>query len=248
MFPSKKRLVWLDALRGFCVVLMLLYHTLYDLAALELIPYSLLKHPIINAVHWGFATLFVLISGFSCSLSRNNTKRGLRLLVLALLLSGVTALIEKAALHFLNLEVYCFIAFGILHLLAVSALLYGLFGLERRLNGNPSIGIWFCATALLSAGFATGVRTEAAFLFPFGMISEQFRSADYFPLLPWGFVFLTGAWIGTQYAAGKLRVRPRSCTLRLLPYLGRHSLAVYLLHQPIVLAGCFGISVLIRIL
>lgn len=242
------RLVWLDALRGFCVVLMLLYHTAYDLASVELIPESLLYRPSVTGLHWGFTSLFVLISGFSCTLSRSNTRRGLRLLGLALLLSGATALAERLALRLFDAELFCFIAFGILHMLSLSMLLYGLLLEKCRGMDSPYAGVFFCAASLLTAGLATGAACGASWLFPFGFISEGFRSADYFPLLPWGFVFLFGAWLGRQYAAGRLPLKVPDLGLCVLPWLGRHALLLYFVHQPVILAACFGTAALLRIL
>ena len=72
--------------------------------------------------------------------------------------------------------------------------------------------------------------------FPLGLPSAGFYSSDYFPLVPWLFLFWTGLylWRGQSEAA-----REKLAGLPAVPglaWLGRHSLAVYMLHQPVLMA------------
>ena len=78
-------------------------------------------------------------------------------------------------------------------------------------------------------------------LYPLGLTRPDFASADYFPLLPWLFLFLMGTVLGGWC------LRHRDCRLLTVPlpgaltFPGRHSLLRYLLHQPVL----FGLAKLI---
>ena len=83
-------------------------------------------------------------------------------------------------------------------------------------------------------------------MFILGFTTDEFYSADYFPLLPWLFLFLAGYYaVKTGFIQrfkglfGPLRVKP-------LAFLGRHALWVYLLHQPVILAVCFAVSACLK--
>jgi uncharacterized membrane protein len=80
---------------------------------------------------------------------------------------------------------------------------------------------------------------QTRWLWPFGFLYPGFSSADYFPLLPWLFLFLFGAWLGGRVTGGggpdwlRVKVPPA------LTWPGRHSLLLYLVHQPILYGICY---------
>ena len=82
------------------------------------------------------------------------------------------------------------------------------------------------------------VRARIPWLLPLGVIWPEFTSADYFPLMPNLAYFLVGAVIGRNvYARRQTRfpkVNTQNPAVRFLTLLGRHSLPVYLLHQPVL--------------
>ena len=83
--------------------------------------------------------------------------------------------------------------------------------------------------------------TASPWLFPLGFPQPWFASADYFPILPWTLLFLAGSYLGVWARAGRL---PSFCYRGCVPALrtlGRKSLWIYLLHQPvlILLLGAF---------
>jgi uncharacterized membrane protein len=87
---------------------------------------------------------------------------------------------------------------------------------------------------------------ETNWLYPIGLITPAFSSGDYFPLLPHFGFFLIGAAAGRIFYAQKKTLFPwvneKSILLRPLIFLGRHSLWVYLLHQPILNGLCLLLS------
>ena len=82
--PAGERIQSIDALRGLCVVLMCIHHLLYDLAAFLGAPWWLFDNPVFRILHYIFAGCFIFLSGLSSRFSRSNTKRGLKVIAIAL--------------------------------------------------------------------------------------------------------------------------------------------------------------------
>ena len=80
-----------------------------------------------------------------------------------------------------------------------------------------------------------GAAIRFDWLLPLGIHSPEFASYDYFPLVPWFGVFLAGAALGKwAYAPGRslLPLSPRETFIN---FAGRHSLLIYLVHQPVIM-------------
>ena len=79
--------------------------------------------------------------------------------------------------------------------------------------------------------------------FPLGLGPSGIFSADYFPLLPWIFVFLFGTWLGRYIKDGKFPAWFYEASMPGFSTVGRHSLVIYVLHQPVlyglVMAGLY---------
>ena len=145
---------------------------------------------------------------------------------------------------------------GIRFLLGAFVLIPALFVLDRtRGNGrvflspkNPHfidltkrelLGGIACGAALLvfALTFALPVRVRVGvpFLFPLGLRTAAFASADYYPLLPWGALFFAAAAaaerLGDMPPERKYESAPRA-----LVWMSRRSLFIYLVHQPVLLA------------
>ena len=232
---TKKRVWELDALRGLCIIGMIVVHMFYDIGAftdkgIELPNWFYL---IKNYGH----ILFVLISGICATLTAHSTlKRGLVVFGCGLLVSYVTLFMEFVIGGFSYLRIW----FGILHMLGVCMMLYPIF---RKLP--------FWALALFGAAFiALGLWMDTLtvsvnYLFPLGLCSDTFYAgSDYFAIFPGFGWFLIGAAIGKTAYRKKESLLPKVNAdfflLRGLRFIGRHSLLIYLLHQPLL----FGITFL----
>jgi uncharacterized membrane protein len=234
--PSRRRdRIWeIDFLRGLSIILMVGYHLLYDLGAMagvgSLLGFTTdLSTPAWLAAQYFFAALFVVLSGTSSTLSRGNVRRSLKLLAVALLVTAVTFVFNRAAT----------VHFGILHCLGASILLYGL-AFERA--KAPACAVAGAAVIGLSAAlpFALkGVPIRFDWLLPFGIHSPGYSSFDYFPLLPWFGIFLAGAALGKSVYASKRSVIRRRLPATFINFAGRHSLLIYIVHQPVILAALY---------
>ena len=243
------RIQSVDALRGLCVVLMCFHHFFYDLAAFLGAPWWIFNNPVFNVLHYIFAGCFILLSGVSSRFSRSNLKRGAKLLAIALALTLVTLGGEWLGKRLMGEELYIRILFGVLHMLSLCMLFYGL--THKLWDKLPD---WFMAplcvfSVVLTARLTNGLLvTGPAWAFPFGFITEYFYSADYFPLLPWLFVFLLGTWLGGKIKAGKLPEKFYTAQFPFFPRVGRRALLVYILHQPALVLLTLGIGALFGIL
>jgi uncharacterized membrane protein len=86
-------------------------------------------------------------------------------------------------------------------------------------------------------------------LIPLGIVPEGFISSDYFPLLPHLGFFLLGAVLGKTLYAKKqsllLDVNARNPIIRFFRFCGKHSLWIYLLHQPVLNSICWALSAIL---
>ena len=75
---------------------------------------------------------------------------------------------------------------------------------------------------------------QSNWLMPLGFVPNGFFSADYFPLLPWVFVFFAGSLAGVPLKEGRFPAFVYPTHVRWLAAVGRHTLWIYLLHQPVI--------------
>ena len=224
---QKKRIELMDAVRGLSLILMVFHHFFYDLVVFAGAPGWLFSNPVFDPLHYFFAGLFIFLSGISSNFSHSNTARGAKVIGIALVITLVTTLMDMA------------IVFGILHFLGVCMLLYGLTqGFWRRVNEKlpwlvPALSL---IGVIATARFANGYPTAKPHLWMFGLTAPGFASADYFPLLPWVFVFLLGTWAGKYVREGRLPRWFYETKVPFLPAVGRRSLLIYVLHQPLLYA------------
>lgn len=238
---QRPRLYLMDELRGFAVFCMVFYHAFYTFAFLYEIKWMMILFQFFTPAEPFFAALFIMISGVSSLLSRSNLRRGLRLLAIALAVTLVTAIVTPD---------YA-IWFGILHFLAVCMILYGLLG--RYLKKIPFswvivllfVFLYFFTRPIPSGylGFGPvsviplpGEIYHIPGLFPLGFYDSSFRSSDYFPLLPWGFLFLAGTVIGIPVAKGLAPQWMYPSRVPFFSWMGRWALIIYMAHQPLIYA------------
>lgn len=181
--------------------------------------------------------VFILLSGFCLPLGHHPFRRGA-------VVFGAGALVTAVTLLFLPEEV---VWFGVLTLLGSSMLLTAaLDPLLRRVP--PAVGValsallfwgtyptmngfWNLPGGRLALPQALYASYPTAYL---GFMPKSFFSTDYFPLLPWLFLFWAGYFL--HHLVGRGRLAPlRRSVCPPLGWMGRHSLVLYLLHQPVIL-------------
>lgn len=221
---SNKRIWELDYLRGIAILLMVFFHFIWDLNEFYQLPLRY-ENGWVYYIGKAAASLFIFIAGISCSLSKNNSKRGLKLIFWGLVITFTTSIAVPGTNIF----------FGILHFLGVSILLYPLCSRLR-----PGI-LLTLGTLIISLGFylETVTIVSTNLLAPLGLIGEGFYSADYYPLVPWFGLFLYGVASGKLVYPNKQSLFSHNLDQSMLVAAGRHSLLIYLIHQPLLLLILF---------
>ncbi|MCI8442885.1 MAG: DUF1624 domain-containing protein [Provencibacterium sp.] len=237
---DSRRIHLLDEIRGGAIILMVFYHAGYDLAAIFGVDMPFFFSPQMNLIRDIMGGTFFFISGCSCRLSRSNLRRGLQTLLFALIMSAVTYLVIPEQV----------ILFGVLHSLSCCMLLFALgsrlFDRIKPFFGALFSAIAFYLTFTVPSGLFGGLTYhfalpralyECGFLFPLGFPSPRFFSSDYYPLIPWFFLFLCGAYVGAYIREDRLPAWCCRLHLPLLAFVGRHTMPIYLLHQPLIFGG-----------
>ena len=179
--------------------------------------------------NWG-GVLFFLLSGLCATLGSRPVRRGAVVLGAGLICTAVTMAGRALGM----LPDYMIIRFGVLHCLGLCMLLWPVF---RKLP------VWLLA--VLGAGLAVlGIYLTKCVMVEFsgfawlGLLYPSYSSADYFPLLPYLGFFLLGAVLGRLLYAKTESLLPqweKIWCFRALRWCGRHSLILYLLHQPLLM-------------
>ena len=231
----KERFYEIDALRGIAIILMISYHTLYDLYYFTSINVNLW-----SGTFWSIgrasASIFIFLVGVSLTISFSRIKdrykkteiinkyfiRGTYTFSLGLLITAMTYLfLDRGTIYF-----------GILHFIGLSIIIA--YPFLRLKNINLLLG-----SAIIVTGFYLKTLTmNTPYLIFLGLRPESFYTLDYFPLFPWFGIVLIGICFGnTFYPNGKRKIKVPDIQkyIRPLTILGKNSLIIYLIHQPLLI-------------
>lgn len=227
---KKKRIEILDALRGFAVILMICHHFMYDMESFLNVPGDFFLIRFFYMIQPFIASTFIVLCGISSNFSASNIKRGFITLAVAVGITGVTTLMDMP------------IVFGVLHLLSVCMLFYGF--TYKLWEKVPKIFMAiFCVLGIIVSSYCVNnIEIQSDHLWILGWKSDGFVSFDYFPLLPWIFVFLFGTWLGYYIKNNRFPKWFYNAKIPVLPFIGRHALIIYIIHQPVL----YGITMLLR--
>lgn len=228
-----KRRIWeLDALRGICIIGMVIVHLMYDLV--ELYKILDMEYPTWFTFIWRCGSVaFVVLSGLCVTLGSRNLRRGSIVFGCGMLVTAVTY-----GMTFFGYHESIVIYFGVLHCLGVCMLLWPIF---KKLPWW-ALAVLGAAFVILGLYLQTQPRVDVRYLMPLGLPWKGFLSSDYFPLFPNLGYFLLGAFLGRTVYRKKETLFPsvseQNILVRFFSFCGRQSLLIYLLHQPILNAVC----------
>lgn len=241
----QKRFWEIDFLRGVAIIMMVVFHSAFNLYYFDAFSID------IDSTPWWLlarstATIFIFLVGVSLTLSYSKTKRsrskksiwvkyiirGSKIFSWGILITIITYFILREG----------FVRFGILHFIGLSIILAVPFIRYKTINlviGSSIVIIGF---------YIDSFSVETSWLMWIGLQPESFYTVDYFPLLPWFGLILFGISAGNiLYPDHERRfdlpdlgdVLP----IKFFSFLGKHSLLIYLLHQPliIIIMVIFGI-------
>jgi uncharacterized membrane protein len=238
----EKRFALIDALRGLALLNMLAMHFLYDVNVVFGREPGWYLRPGVHLWQQYICWSFILIAGFSFHWGRrHNLRRGLFLNACGLAITAVTLIAVPSEA----------IWFGILNFMGCAVLLT--IPLEKPLQRiRPAWGLALCFLLFLllrginggTVGLGPWVWKLPARLYryrilaPLGFPDPLFRSSDYFPMLPWYLLFLCGWFLGRLFQRHANWQRVARIRIPLLSALGRKTIWVYMLHQPVLMGIC----------
>ncbi|MDO5835600.1 MAG: heparan-alpha-glucosaminide N-acetyltransferase [Methanobacterium sp.] len=247
MKDLNKRFWEIDVLRGLAILLMVVYHLIFDLTYFGIFYFNLSW-----GVLWWFARvvafIFLFLVGVSLNLSYTRTqlqgkenkaifkkyfKRGVKIFSLGLLVTLATWIFIPED----------FIVFGVLHFIGIAIILE--YPFLNKKYFNLVLGFIFILIGFILAQFTVNYP----WLLWLGLKPAWFITVDYFPLLPWlGVVSLglfTGKILYPSYERKfDLRDLSKSPVIEIFSFMGRHSLLIYLLHQPLLILILYLMGVL----
>lgn len=235
----KKRVHLIDEIRGILIIYVVLYHLLYDVSQIFLVgSIDWMYSPWMNILRNTMTGSLIVIAGISCIYSRSNIKRGFNLLGIAMILTLITALFIPEEL----------IVFGILHFFGISILIYTI--VKKILSKIPivigvigSMYLYFSTFHLYEGYIGIFVKVPVELpeqlknlkiFYPIGFPVEGVYSADYYPLIPWIFLLFAGTFLGRYIKNENLPNFFYKEHSKKLSVIGRHTLFIYLIHQPII--------------
>ncbi len=230
------RIYFLDEVRALALIGMIIYHAAYDLYVLFGLDFDFYS-PGWDTFQMAICCTFIVIAGISSRLTKNALKHGI-------VVFGCGMLMTLGTYFFMPGQV---IWFGVLHFLGASMIIYYLFRKSVKkapaiLSAIISFAVFLGLYGLPSGSIFFGnVEVPANLYFSkylavIGLPGNGFRSADYFPLLPWFFLFLTGCFIGKYFKERKIPDFMMNKHSDFLCKIGSNTLVIYILHQPIIYA------------
>ena len=240
----KERYHLLDALRGFAIYHVIIFHFLYDVYVVYGLNPDWPYQTWVQLWQRNGCGLFVLVSGMVFALGRNTFKRGLQLQILGLIITLATYVLAPSEVIYYGILTF----FGSVMWLTLL--------LKQILQRVPAIFGMLASVVcyVLTKDVATGVASffgRKLFEFPewmyqncfaiLGLHSNNFYSSDYVPLLPHIFLFWFGMYLFAWLRERKLTHLLTGGNYKIFTWPGTHSLEIYILHQPILMGLCYVI-------
>jgi uncharacterized membrane protein len=232
LIRPEARLIPLDAARTLALVCMVIFHFTFDLALFGHIPGETMFQPFWYYFARLIAGSFLFLSGVSLWLAHGQSIRWASFWRRFAKVGAAALLVTVMSLWFVPGGT---IWFGILHAIAAASLL-GL--LVLRLPWPVTLAI---AAAILAA--AWGPRSPAfnpLWLVWTGLAETRPNMGDYVPLIPWAAPVLAGIAVAKAARVERSQRTAPTRAVDLLTFPGRHSLVIYLIHQPILI-GLFNL-------
>lgn len=225
---TNQRLALVDTLRGFAILLMVIFHFCFDLSYYGLADFDFYSEPFWLHFRTIILSSFLLIMGISFALANaDNFNRQQYLRRLGILIASALLISISTWLTFGDR----FIFFGVLHFIAVASAVGLLFVHAGRFNLLAGVALIAFANLNQFAWFdQTGWRW-------IGLMTYKPGTEDYVPLLPWFGVVLIGMYLSpmVNHLAQKYLTTPQLPLGNTLALAGRHSLIIYLVHQPLLM-------------
>ncbi|MDK4734062.1 heparan-alpha-glucosaminide N-acetyltransferase [Rhizobium sp. CNPSo 3490] len=241
------RIGLLDTARGVALIAMASYHFTWDMEFMAYLAPGTAETGWLKIYARAIATTFLFIVGISLVLSSTPTIRWPSFWKRFGMIAAAAAVISIATrIAMPDTWIY----FGILHCIAVLTLI-GVVFVRLPLAFTLLVTVALLAAWILD-NFGTPGLLRSSFFDPrylawIGLAETPQRSNDYVPLFPWATPFFVG--LSSAFIAIRTRLPHRLAAIGTGSWwpakLGRHSLAFYLVHQPVLIAIAYGLSLVV---
>lgn len=238
---EKERYYVIDFIKVFVILNMIIYHGFWDLV--YLFNRNIDWYVSLPGEVWQkfISFTFIIISGFCWSMSRNHIKRGICIFLMGAVITLVTALFMPEGI----------IKFGILTMIGSAVLI--MIVIEKILKHiNDILGLilsisLYIFTKDINVGYLFFNRIKVPeylysgdFMTYLGFMEDEFYSADYFSLMPWIFLFISGYFLYRVMKRKNWIVILKGVPNTVIEEISRGSLWIYMLHQPLVYGLIWG--------
>ena len=227
-----------DIIRGSALIQMMLYHGLWDLVFVFGIDIPWFGSAGCYIWQQSICWVFIFLSGFCVNFSKHKLKRAVTVLICSAVISIVTIVVMP----------YAAVKFGVLTLIGSGMLfmipLDKLFSKVPPLAGGAVSMLLFILTRNVPYGYL-GFENLNIISLPqslycniftayIGFPPADFSSSDYFSVVPWFFLFSAGYFAYRIFRKYDLFQILSPVTIPPIEWLGRHSLVIYMIHQPLI--------------
>jgi len=227
------RILALDLARSLALLCMAIFHFTFDLEMFGYLPWGTTQQGFWYYFPRMIAGSFLFLAGVSLVLAQG---RGVRWGAFAkrfVMVAGAAALVTVGTYYYNRSG---FVLFGILHCIALCSVIgLAFLRVPRMVTIAVAVACFALPWVYQDAAF------NARWLLWLGLSTEKPFMMDYVPILPWVAPFLAGIAVRVPW--------PRvvaSRSLRILAFPGRHSLIVYLIHQPVLIGLIWTYAIMTR--
>ncbi|MEM1288952.1 MAG: heparan-alpha-glucosaminide N-acetyltransferase [Pseudomonadota bacterium] len=229
----------LDCVRGLALCLMIVYHAAWDAVQFGLVVWTPERQTILSTTAPFIAGSFLVISGASLAFQARRSTAGIlkergfwrRLMILV-----IAACAVSIATFFALPEAPIY--FGILHHIALASMVIALLAPFHAFVAASAAAF----VVILNGFIANPVLNHPALIW-LGLGTQPPVTADWVPAFPWLAAGLLGFSIAARWLIPTLEGReyPLPAGPLWLQFMGRHSLVIYLIHQPILIGSVIAL-------
>ena len=227
-------------IRGFAILLMFIYHFSWDLTYFRFADFGIFSDPLWIWFARFIAGLILLVVGMGQAISfENSLKNGFRAKTFFKRLVIIASSAAAVSIGTYLIDPATYVYFGVLHHITLATIL-----LTLALYLPTSSLLILAVASFAAPQFFTHEIFSAEWLWWLGLTPVTPATIDYVPLLPWFGVSLIGAIMAREMRdlpslTRILAWQPTHALGHLVYFAGRHSLVLYMVHQPILFGGVY---------
>lgn len=258
--PKKVRYGFLDFLRGINLISMIIFHLCWDLQYMFDVNVPGYTGTLGRIWQRCICITFIALSGFTFSIKYRKSDNNFSVFIKSFrsFVTGLFARFKRGIIVSLCGIIITFVTnvfmpentvrFGILTFIGFAMIFCEMFQsfLQRR---NAPFSIFFCLLFYVMTSKVSSHLLQLPLIFKtvlptlwyandftafLGFPPKEFMSTDYFPVFPWIFMYLIGYFMGKLFKENDLLMKLCKPEASIFNFIGKHSLFIYMLHQPVV--------------